>query len=504
MRAYAFVERLVAVALLLIAATASAEVRLPNVFGDHMVLQRDHANRVWGKADPGAAVTVRIAGVEKETTAGDDGAWSVELDPLPAGGPHDLTVSGANTVTIRDVLVGEVWVCSGQSNMEWPVWASDDVDLTRATATDPAIRMISYPNVGSQTPVWTHESADWQVASEETVGNFSAVGYHFGRVLRDALGVPVGLINNAWGGSAADAWIDRDALDASAAYKPTMRRWEAIEREHETLGAKATPTDEEQKRLKELKKQLRGNQRPGNIYNGVLASHLGYGVRGVIWYQGESNAGRAEQYRDLFPMMVEHWRERWGIGDFPFYWVQLADFRRERPEPSDSDWAELREAQTMALERLPNSGQAVIIDSGEGYDIHPRDKRVVGLRLARLALASDYRVELPSRSPRYRSMEVADGRALLSFDHVDGGWRPFDVRRPLGFAIAGEDQRFVWAEAKILEDGRIEVWSDGVPEPVAVRYAWADNPVCNLYDRAGLPCTPFRTDDWPGVTDGRR
>ncbi len=253
-----------------------------------------------------------------------------------------------------------------------------------------------------------------------------------------------------------------------------------------------------------MQNRLRGNHRPANIYNGVLKSHLGYGIRGAIWYQGESNAGRAYQYRDLFPLMISNWRDEWGQGDFPFYWVQLADFLAEQPQPGESNWAELREAQTMTLDRLPKSGQAVIIDIGEGRDIHPRNKVDVGRRLARLALANDYGIDVAAHSPRYKSMEKQASSIVLTFDHIDRGWRPFDVNHPVGFAIAGEDKKFVWADAKILPDNRIEVSSPEVSNPVAVRYAWADNPVCNLFDGAGLPLTPFRTDDWPGLTVNNR
>jgi sialate O-acetylesterase len=231
-----------------------------------------------------------------------------------------------------------------------------------------------------------------------------------------------------------------------------------------------------------------------------LLPTVGYGIRGAIWYQGESNAGRAYQYRDLFPLMIQTWRDLWGQGDFSFYWVQLADFMAERSEPAESAWAELREAQTMTLKKLPHTGEAVIIDIGEGKDIHPRNKQDVVKRLARWALAKDYGVGIPSQSPTYMSMEKQGNKIVLTFDHVDGGFRPFDVNDPRGFSIAGSDRKFVKAQAKVAGHDKIEVWSDKVSEPVAVRYAWADNPVCNLYSAAGLPTTPFRTDDWPGVT----
>jgi sialate O-acetylesterase len=322
------------------------------------------------------------------------------------------------------------------------------------------------------------------------VNGFSAVGYFFGRQLHQTLGVPVGLINNAWGGSAAEAWVKRDKLAAHPQLKALHDRWVKME--------SSEKPDEN---------QLKGNQRPGNIHSGVLSPSIGYGIRGAIWYQGESNSGRAHQYRELFPFMIKSWREEWGLGDFPFYWVQLADFKAEKAEPAESDWAELREAQTMTMQAVPNGGEAVIIDIGEGKDIHPKNKQDVAKRLARWALAETYKVPgITCRSPLYKSMEKAGNKIVLAFDNVPGGkvgWRPFDVAEPVGFTIAGADKKFVPAKAAIAEDGRIEVWSDAVAEPVAVRYAWADNPVCNMYSAAGLPLTPFRTDDFPGVTVGK-
>ena len=234
-----------------------------------------------------------------------------------------------------------------------------------------------------------------------------------------------------------------------------------------------------------------------------------FAIRGVIWYQGESNASRAFQYRDLFPLMIRNWRDAWGQGDFPFYWVQLADFLEEKTEPGESNWAELREAQTLATDKLTHAGQAVIIDIGEGNDIHPRNKLEVGTRLARLALAKDYGMTIVDDSPRYASMQVVDGKVELTFEDVGGGLRTVDENQVEGFAIAGEDRKWHWAQAKIDDSdknnkNKVLVWSDQVPQPVAVRYAWADNPVCNLYSAEGLPVTPFRTDDWPGVTDAAR
>ena len=483
------------------AATVRAEVRLPNIFSSHMVLQQKQKNKVWGLADPGEAVTVTIGTQTQHATADAKGAWTVWLDPLLPGNPLTLKVQGKNEIAIDDVLVGEVWVCSGQSNMQWNVGNSTDPDLEKLTARHPMIRMINFPQVGTQEPRWTHDERKWMVCTPETVGSFSAVGYFFGRQLQETLDVPIGMVNNAWGGSACEAWIDRKVLDADGRFQEMMDRYRSQEAQFAALTAKGDSlTDDEKKQLNGLRGLMNGNARPANIYNGVLKSHVGYGIRGAIWYQGESNAGRAYQYRDLFPLMIKSWRDEWAQGDFPFYWVQLADFQNEKPEPGESEWAELREAQTMTLSKLPNTGEAVIIDLGEGKDIHPRNKVDVGRRLARWALAKDYGLNLAYHSPQYKSMEKQGNKLVLNFDHIDGGWRPFDVATPRGFAIAGADRKFVWATARILPDRRIEVLSDHVADPVAVRYGWANNPVVNLYDAAGLPLNPFRTDDWPGLT----
>jgi sialate O-acetylesterase len=481
---------------------ARAAVKLPNVFSDHMVLQQGQKNKVWGMADAGEEVTVSIDKQSHTAKAGADGKWQVLLDPLAVGGPYELNVKGKNEIKFTDVLVGEVWICSGQSNMQWSVNGAYDPDLEKLAAKHPKLRMINFPQVGTQEPKWSHDDRKWMVCTPETVGNFSAVGYFFGRQLHETLDVPVGLINNAWGGSACEAWVRRDLLAKDDKYKPLMDRWADMEGQFAELSAKGNDLTEDQKKhLNGLRGQMGGNSRPANIYQGVLVSHLGYGIKGAIWYQGESNAGRAYQYRDLFPLMIQNWRDDWGQGDFPFYWVQLADFLGEKPEPGESSWAELREAQTMTMSRLPNTGEAVIIDIGEGKDIHPKNKVDVGRRLARWALAKDYGVKISYHSPQYKSMEKQGNKIVLTFDHVAGGWRPFDVNEPRGFAIAGADKKFVWASAKILPDGKIEVWSDKVDEPASVRYGWADNPVVNMYCADGnLPLTPFRTDDWPGVT----
>ena len=486
--------------LLLMQVTAKAELKLPNIFGDHMVVQQKAPIKIWGITNPGQPVTAELAGESASATAGPDGAFELALPALTADGKsHTLTVKADETKTFSDVLIGEVWICSGQSNMQWSVNAAWDADLEKLAAKHPNLRMINFPQVGTQEPIWTHDR-QWQVCTPESVGSFSAVGYFFGRQLMQTLDVPVGMINNAWGGSACEAWINRDVLSADDRFTGLMDRWKQMEDQYAALAGRTELNENESKQLQNLKRQMTGNARPGNIYNGVFSSHIAYTIKGSLWYEGESNAVRAYQYRDLFPLMISNWRDEWKQGDFPFYWVQLADFRGEKPEPAESDWAELREAQTMTMSRLPHTGEAVIIDIGEGKDIHPKNKVDVGRRLARWALAKDYGVNVPFHSPQYKAMEHHGAKIVLSFDHVNSGWRPFDVPQPVGFAIAGEDKQFVWADATVLKDGRIEVSSKDVTNPVAVRYAWADNPVCNMFDNAGLPLTPFRTDDWPGLT----
>src|SRR5262245_31956080 len=455
-----------ALLLSLIASPLLADVRLPALFTKHMVLEQGQKKRVWGSADPSEDIVVTIAGQRHTAKADGKGKWQVTLDSLPVGGPHTLSITGKNKLAVEDVLVGEVWICSGQSNMQWEVRQANDGDLEAKTAKFPKIRLISVPiGVGTQEPQDDFKGK-WEVCTPETAATFSAVGYFFGRELHQTLDVPIGLIDDAWGGSACEAWVRRDLLEKDPKYSKLIADWEQREKTYDAAKAKAA-NDKQLADFREAANKakaegkpapqpprpapnpLTGNARPGNIYNGVLKPTIGYGIRGVIWYQGESNAGRAYQYRDLFPLMIQSWRDEWKQGDFSFYWVQLADFLAETAEPQESQWAELREAQTMTLQ-LPKSGQAVIIDIGEGSDIHPRNKQDVAQRLARLALAQDYGVQIPAQSPRFKSLEINGNKAVVTFDNVGGGLRPVDVKDPRGFAIAGEDHKFVWAQAQVV------------------------------------------------------
>lgn len=397
--------------------------------------------------------------------------------------------------------------------MQWPVEQSYGAAVEIAAANFPRIRLLTVKQLGTNVPQDNIEGR-WQVCSPETVPPFSAVGYYYGQLLHQALGVPVGLIDNSWGGSTAEAWISLSALEASGEYEEMLELWDELVENFDPIefedykkrykawaagGYKGPPME-----WHRTVHPIDGQITPANIYNGMVHPLKGYGIRGVIWYQGESNRARAEQYRKLFPFLVEQWRKEWNQGDFPFYWIQLADFGNEIDVPVDDEWAELREAQTLSMDVLSNSGQAVIIDLGEGRDIHPRNKKTVASRLARWPLANDYGFDIACQSPRYKEMEIVGSKVRIMLDHVSaGGLWSFDTHEVIGFSIAGEDRGFVWAKARIIDRNTVEVWSDEVDGPVAVRYGWAQNPKLNLFDRNGLPVTPFRTDDWPMVTAGK-
>lgn len=492
-----------------------------------MVLQQQQANPIWGWDAPGTEVSVTFAGKTKTAKADAKGKWTVKLDPAPVNAqPATLTIKGTSTRELKNVLVGEVWICSGQSNMGFSVGHTWDADLDMAQAKYPLIRIISVPQVGTQ-EVQDTFNGQWEECSPANVGGFTAVGYHFGRILHEMLGVPVGLIDNAWGGSACEAWVRRDLLEKDPRFQPMIERFKKVEDSfsQEAFDKQAAAYQKQVEgwtvaRREALKagkpapaalkrppqNPMTGQKRPGNLYAGVLHPTIGYGIKGVVWYQGESNSSQAKEYRDLFPFMIQHWRDEWKQGDFPFYWVQLADFKAYQTEPVESDWAELREAQTLTMKKLPKTGQCIITDLGEANDIHPKNKRDVAERLVRWALVNDYGQKLVYRSPELKDAKFDAGKALLTFDYAPNGLRTLDIDEPQGFAICGEDKKWVWAKASIIGGSKkgsnqIEVSSPSVTKPIAVRFAWADNPVCNVYSAEGLPVTPFRTDDFPMLTD---
>ena len=502
--------------IFLCATTLRAELKLPAIISDHMVLQQKQANPIWGWDTAGTKISVTFSGQTKTAEADADGKWTVRLDAVPANAqPQTLVIEGTTKREIQDVLVGEVWMCSGQSNMGFQLKEDWNGDLEALASKLPNLRLIKVPQVGTQESKTDFNGA-WKASVQDSAAGFSAVGLLFGRYLHEILEVPVGLIDNSWGGSAAEAWVRRSSLESDSRFALLMENTAkkeadlqsqkaeddyaaAVEKHNaavETAKAEGKPAP---RAPQSPKSWLTGNQRPGNIFNGIVHPTLGYGLKGVIWYQGESNAGRAHEYRELFPFMIAQWRKEWAQGDFPFYWVQLADFNPEAAKPGDSTWAELREAQTKTMQ-LPNTGQAVIIDLGEGRDIHPRNKHDVAARLVRWALVKDYGFTLPFRSPEYQSLQIEGAKATVTLDCFGSFLRPFDVEAAVGFALCGEDKVWQPAKGKVVGKNKVEVTSDAVPVPIAVRYAWADNPVCNLFSNDGLPITPFRTDTFDMIT----
>jgi sialate O-acetylesterase len=505
--------------VLVLSGVVLADVRLPSVIGDNMVLQQGSSVPIWGWADPYEKVTITASwGSGKwETTAGQDGKWMVKIEPGKAGGPYEMTIDCNNPITLKNVLVGEVWVCSGQSNMEFPIrqLANPAQDIAEAN-NYPQIRMFTVGKKVMYTPM-TNCQGRWLVCSSHTVVGFSAVGYFFGRDLNKQLNVPIGLIHTSWGGTPAESWMSREYLAGDPDFQPILDLYARTVANYPELKKKF---DLETKQYNEMAAKLKAEGKPvpksqiyepigeghqyspTGLYNGMVVPLIPYSIRGAIWYQGESNAWRAYQYRRLFPTMIKCWRDKWQQGDFPFLFVQLANYMEVKSEPTESEWAELREAQLMSLS-VPNTGMAVIIDIGEANDVHPKNKQDVGKRLALWALAKTYKKDVVYSGPLYKSMEVRGNSVILHFESVGGGLIAGKGEPLKGFAIAGQDKKFVWADAKI-EGDTIVVSSGKVSEPVAVRYAWADNPVCNLYNKEGLPASPFRTDTWRGITDARR
>ena len=491
--------RTLTLSIFIVAASVSAavaEVSLPALFADHMVLQRNKANPVWGWADPGETITVTFDGVSVETTTLDNGAWVVRLPEAELGDARTLTVAGSNTITINDVLVGDVWVCSGQSNMQWTVAQAANPEEEAANAKYPNIRYFGVPLTVALTPQ-SDVAASWVQTSPEVASNFSAVAYFFGRTLHRELDVPIGLIATSWGGTAIESWISPEATAISETFFELKRDWARDVDEHgDLLLTYYDRVTQPRPELPEMNRQVGSAPNvPSFNYHAMIAPLWQYGIKGAIWYQGESNASRAYQYRDLMKTMIRDWRIKFGQGEFPFFITQLANFRERAAEPGESDWAELREAQLMATE-LSKVGMAVTIDIGDADDIHPKNKQEVGRRLAQSALNIAHGMDVVPSGPVYEKMRRRGKSIALSFDHGGGGLVSKENSPLSGFQIAGEDQEWVWAEAKIVRK-TVRVRSKSVSKPVAVRYGWANNPDCNLYNAEGFPATPFRTDDWP-------
>ena len=478
-----------------------AEVRLPAIISNNMVLQQNMRATVWGEADPKEKVTVKIGLITASVTTGADGRWAMKLPVMKAGGPYDMTISGRNKITVQNVLVGEVWVCSGQSNMKWLVNDSKDAQSEIAAAKYPKIRIFTVRNKASDKPE-SNCDGKWEVCDPSTAGNFSAVAYFFGREIFQSQKIPVGLIASASAGpSKAEDWIPADGLNLDPDLKTLAAGQggdaemakEEYKRRYADWAIAAEKAKAENQPLPPEPAQPPKAEPPSTLFNGMIAPLLPFPIRGVVWYQGESNTRNPQLYRKLFPVLIRSWRQSWGEGDFPFLFVQLPGFRMKKTFPGESEWAELREAQSTAL-KLPKTAMAVTIDIGED-NIHPANKQEVGRRLGLLARANVYGDDLAASGPALVSSKIDGGQVVLSFKQPDGGLAVKDGQFPKGFAIAGNDRKFVWADAKI-EGNKVIVSSDQVPKPVAVRYAWGDNPYCNLTGKDGLPAAPFRTDDW--------
>ena len=639
---------------LLIAVSSAAnseEFRIANIFTDNMVLQRNQDFSIWGWGDTDTPVTIQLQEQSVTVSPNENGKWEAKFEAIDLGDPFSIAISsGQNSVELNNVLAGDVWICSGQSNMEWVVRQAGNPQQEIANGDWPLIRHVRIDHVTSPSKLDDVDNTGWQVCSPDTVGDFSAVGYYFARKLQRELNVPIGLLHTSWGGTIIETWISPESLKTHPDFKDAIAKLESVTQNSQQQQARANklgqwdrdfrkaledqstqwkapatddsawkaikapgswesqgyqqldgvawyrrtitlpdswdsqpasislakiddvdltfvngvkvgslsdwtkirnykipanvlkagensiairvtdsaggggiigdPTDmfivrtgepsislagtwkfkksDLTRKLGERPEQpFRGPNHPTLLSNAMVNPFLLVRAKGVIWYQGESNARRAYQYRSLMPLLIEDWRKRFGQ-DFSFYWVQLANFTAPRDTPGDSQWAELREAQTMAL-TVPKTGQAVIIDIGEARDIHPKNKQDVGKRLALNALAKDYGKSIVYSGPMFKSVDFSENHATIEFDHA-GGLN--SKNEPLKqFQIAGADKKFVWANAKI--DGtNVIVSSPSIKQPVAVRYAWADNPEgCNLYNAAGLPACPFRTDSWKGVTE---
>lgn len=508
----------IAVIIQLSSSFVSADVRLPDVFGSSMVLQQKQTVPVWGEADAGEAVTVTFGKQKKTIVADARGKWRIDLEKMPADfDRRTMLIVGKNTIEFKDVLVGEVWLVAGQSNMQRLLRETDGGETARAAAVYPNIRIF---NVSREVAFKKKNGAlgNWQAVTPESIREFSAAGYYFAVDLQRELKVPVGVINASYGGSQAEAWTPIEYLNqhpdlkitverakiwaeerprVRVEYDEAIKKWREESERQKAAGARPSPSPG-------VPDALRDYRVASSIYNGMIEPLVPFAVRGAIWYQGESNEARAEQYNVLLPTMIRAWRERWGSGNFPFGIVQLPNYRQIKPEPADEAWSFLREAQRRTARTVPNANLIVTIDIGEADDIHPKNKLDVGKRMARWALRDVYGRKL-SNSPMFAKAEIRGAKIILTFEDVGNGLKIKDGDRLDEFAVAGADRKFYWATAKIVGKNRVEVSSANVPNPLAARYAFNNYPKHpNLTNDSGLPAAPFRTDDWADPTSGKR
>jgi len=518
-------KRLLAPLFILSSLPALADITLPAFFTDGLVFQQGKPVAVWGMAAADEDVTVNFAGQTKVTQADLDGKWRITLDPMPANAtPAEMTLSGKNTLTLKDILVGEVWICSGQSNMQWTVSQSANAEQEIAAANFPQIRMFSVERMTALEPA-ADVKGSWKQANPANTGSFSAVAYFFGRHLHQVLKVPVGLINTSWGGTRVEAWTSRESLKERPCAAQMLSDWDGIRQSWDAAAENAKfevakaewqaqvkkineentklPTDQKKKAPSAPRPPDDPNKTPHHpavLFNAMVAPLIPYTLQGAIWYQGESNQKRAFQYQELLPNMINDWRTRWN-DEFSFYIVQLAGYGNNQPITQEAGvpdtWAELQEAQYLTSITLSKTGLVVTNDIGEEKDIHPKNKQEVGRRLALWALAKDYgRTNTIPSGPLFKNSLIEGNQVRIQFDHVGGGLKSRDGGELKHFQIAGEDQKWVWAQAKI-QGNEVIVSSPDVPAPVGVRYAWAAFPEgANLINAEGLPASCFRTDEF--------
>lgn len=464
---------------LLASLSIQAKVTLPSIYSDGMVLQRNHSIRIWGQADRNEKIQVLFAGQKGTAKTDINGYWEVSLKALEAGGPYELQVIGRdNRINIKDILIGDVWLCSGQSNMQWVVNNVTNAEAEKKNANYPQIRALNIPRRMELSPKDTI-SATWLVCSPETVGRFSGVAYFFARKVYEETHVPIGIINSSWGGTIVETWTSMEASNTLP--QKRLNRY--------NKDGKLLPPIE----YFAQKNQNAGrNDYPSLVYNAMIHPLLPLAIKGVVWYQGENNVGNAEPYADWLSCMIGDWRKRWNT-ELPFYIIQLPNFDSTNKKPL---WAEIRDAQCKVL-TVPETHLIVTSDLGEAHDLHPHNKQDVGMRVALQALHHEYgRTDIVSESPMFDHMEINGNKIVITFKNIGSG---LEIRSRYGclqgFAIAGEDKKFYWAQGK-LENNQIVVWSPEVPNPVAIRYNWENNPDGNLYNKEGLPACLFRTDTW--------
>jgi sialate O-acetylesterase len=483
---------------------SDARVTLPNLFTNHMVLQREMKIPVWGSASSGERISVTLGSNIAETTTDATGKWMVKLKPMKSGGPYTLKVMGENTLEFSDVLLGDVWICAGQSNMELPVRRSTNSKNEIANSANPQIRLLTVDHQANADSTRENVNGVWFECNPTTVEGFSAVGYYFGRTLEKELNVPVGLIDIGWNATRIEAWTSRKALKHLESGKKEVAAYEsqAPQEDHNSMKNYVIKLKEYKEAVSKGNTTIEAPERPrpsrkvpssvGSLYNYMIAPLIPFGIKGAIWYQGEANAKSAEnaiEYRKQLPNMIKNWRDDWKQGNFPFIFVQLPNFQ------STGFWPLMRESMLKTYLADKKTGMAVTIDVGHKTDIHPSNKQDVGYRLALQALDVAYHQKnMVSQGPVFKSVKIKNGEVMLSFDYIGSGLKT-NQNELKGFKIAGSDQQFYDATATILRD-RVIVSSDKVSAPVAVRYGWEDYPDCSLYNMENLPASPFRTDSW--------